>query len=81
MFIFFYFGHYIGRGRRSKIGGGDKHLYELERASCQVGKRIFSGWRKYHSGSKKVSFRVQGSTFSNVATRLGSSAEPSQQVC
>jgi hypothetical protein len=32
-----------------KIGGGDKHLYELERASCHVGKSIFSGWRKYHS--------------------------------
>ena len=64
-----------------KIGGGDKHLYELERASYHVGKSIFLGQRKYHSRSKKVSFQVLGSTFSIVATRLGRSAEPSQHLC
>ena len=32
-------------------------------------------------GLEKVSFRVLESNFSIVATRLGSSAEPSQQVC
>ena len=64
-----------------KIGGGDKHLYELKRASYHVGKSIFLGQRKYHSRSNKVSFQVLGSIFSIAATRLGSSAEPSQQVC
>ena len=57
------------------------HLYELERASYHVGKSIFSGWRKYLLRLEKVSFWVQGSIFSIAATRLGSSAEPSQQVC
>ena len=66
MFIFFDFGHYIGRGRRSKIGGGDK---------------LFTSWKEHLLGLEKVSFQVLGSTFSIVATRLGSSAEPSQQVC
>ena len=64
-----------------KIGGGDKHLYELKRASYHVGKSIFLGQRKYHSRSNKVSFQVLGSTFSIVATRLGRSAEPSQHLC
>ena len=44
-------------------------------------KSIFSGWRKYLLELEKVSFRVLESNFSIVATRLGSSAEPSQQVC
>jgi hypothetical protein len=30
-----------------KIGGGDKHLYELERASSRVGESIIPGARKY----------------------------------
>lgn len=59
----------------------DRHLYELERASYHVGKSIFSGWKEYLLGLEKVSFRVLGSNFSIVATRLGNSAEPSQQVC
>ena len=33
------------------------------------------------SALEKVSFQVLGSIFSIAATRLGSSAEPSQQVC
>ena len=44
-------------------------------------KSIFSGWRKYLLELEKVSFRVLESNFSIVVTRLGSSAEPSQQVC
>ena len=30
-----------------KIGGGDKHLYELERVSSRVGESIIPGARKY----------------------------------
>ena len=63
-----------------KIGGGDK-LFTSWKELLARSESIFSGRKEYLSGSKKVSFRVQGSTFSIVATRLGSSAEPSQQVC
>ena len=61
MFIFFDFGHYIGRGRRSKIGGGDKLftswkelLARLERVSFLVGESIIPGRRKYLSEYKEV---------------------------
>ena len=32
-----------------KIGGGDKHLYELERVSSRVGESIIPGARKYRA--------------------------------
>ena len=61
MFIFFDFGHYIGRGRRSKIGGGDKLftswkelLARSERVSSQVGESIIPGRKEYLSGCKEV---------------------------
>ena len=45
--------------------------------------KIIASFRRkeYLLGLEKVSFRVLESNFSIVATRLGSSAEPSQQVC
>ena len=61
MFIFFDFGHYIGRGRRSKIGGGDKLftswkelLARSERVSSQVGESIIPGRKEYQGRRIKL---------------------------
>ena len=40
MFIFFILDIMSVEEEGIKIGGGDKHLYELERASCHVGKIV-----------------------------------------
>ena len=47
MFIFFILDIMSVEEEGIKIGGGDKHLYELERVSSRVGESIIPGARKY----------------------------------
>ena len=56
---------------------GDRHLYELERASYHVGKSIFSGWRKYHSGCKEVTSPTLPLGSADQLTAVSTSVEPS----
>ena len=56
-------------------------LHHPSPSSLRVGKSFLPCWKEYLLGLEKVSFRVLGSNFSIVATRLGRPAEPSQQVC
>ena len=53
------------------------HLYELERASYHVGKSIFSGWRKYHSGCKEVTSPTLPLGSADLLTAVSTSVEPS----
>ena len=88
MFIFFDFGHYIGRGRRSKIGGGDKLftswkelLARLERVSFLVGESIIPGRRKYLSEYKEVPSPLLPLGSAALLGLVSRSAEPSQHLC
>ena len=58
-------------------------LFLLSPSPSNIFPKIIASFRRkeYLLGLEKVSFRVLESNFSIVATRLGCSAEPIQQVC
>ena len=57
------------------------HLYELERASYHVGKSIFSGWRKYHSGCKEVTSPLLPLGSADLLSLVSRSADCSRHLC